>query len=161
MIARWFGTIQPGQVSAAMVSNINLLPTLIEIAGGEAPTDLDGHSFKQVLLGQSSNHRRQIYTVHNRDGEMNVFPQRGLRDHRYQYVLNLNSKDKFTTYFTKVEGIPERHGEVWNSWIEKARTDANTIDLIDLIENHPAEELFDLEIDPYQVQQLSRPTGSS
>ena len=33
MIARWFGTIQPGQVSAAMVSNINLLPTLIEIAG--------------------------------------------------------------------------------------------------------------------------------
>ena len=46
MIARWFGTIQPGQVSAAMVSNINLLPTRIEIAGGEAPTDLDGHSFK-------------------------------------------------------------------------------------------------------------------
>ena len=30
MIARWFGTIQPGQVSAAMVSNINLLPTRIE-----------------------------------------------------------------------------------------------------------------------------------
>ena len=105
MIARWFGTIQPGQVSAAMVSNINLLPTRIEIAGGEAPTDLDGHSFKQVLLGQSSNHRRQIYTAHNRDSEMNVFPQRSLRDHRYQYVLNLNSKDKLPPTTPKLKGF--------------------------------------------------------
>ena len=51
MIARWFSTIQSSQVSAAVVSNIDLLPTLIEIAGGEVPTDLDGQSFKQVLLG--------------------------------------------------------------------------------------------------------------
>ena len=34
-IARWPGRIQPGSVSSALVSYVDLLPTFIEVAGGE------------------------------------------------------------------------------------------------------------------------------
>ncbi len=59
-IAAWPGVIEAGSRSDAMVSWIDLVPTLLELSGGEAPTDLDGLSFAAVLRGESKAHRDRI-----------------------------------------------------------------------------------------------------
>ena len=49
------------------------------------------------------------------------------------------------------EGIPNSHAEVWNTWLEKARTDPAAERLVNLIVHHPAEEIYDTQADPYEL----------
>lgn len=154
-IARWNETIPVETVTDAMISHVDLLPTLINIAGGEPSDDLDGRSFKDVLYGQQQTFRDKIYGTHTRDGNMNVFPQRCVRNRQYKYILNLMPENRWTTHFTQVEGIPESHAEVWNSWVEKAKSDPKTAELIYLTQHHPVEELYDVQADPYEFNNLA------
>ncbi len=154
-LARWPGEIPMNTVSDAMVSHVDLFPTLIEIAGGESPPGLDGRSFQAVLRGHAPTFRDKIYGTHTRDGDMNVFPQRSVRDQRYKYILNLMPENRWTTHFTEVAGIPESHAAVWNSWVKKAETDPATAQLVYLTQHHPVEELYDLKTDPYEFTNLA------
>ena len=154
-IAVWPGRIKPGSVCEAMISFVDVTPTFVDIAGGRPPEGIDGESFLGLLPGKAKTFREYIFATHTRDGEMNVFPQRCVRDSRYKYVLNLNPENLWTTHFTKVPGIPESHKEVWDTWIEKARTDPQTAQLVDTIEHHPAEELYDLQADPYELNNIA------
>ncbi|MBX6312297.1 MAG: sulfatase, partial [Isosphaeraceae bacterium] len=150
-LARWPGRIRPGSVCTALISLVDLTPTFIDLAGGRPPEDLDGRSFRKVLLGQSDTFRDRIYASHTGDGEMNRFPQRCVRDERYKYVLNLHPEVTWTTHFTLVPGIPDSHKEIWDSWVEKAKTDPQAARLVHVIEHHPAEELYDTQADPYEL----------
>jgi len=154
-VARWPGRIAPGTVTNALVSLVDMTPTFVDAAGGRVPAGLDGQSFLKVLTGQQKQFRSEIYASHSGDGEMNVFPQRGVRDRRYKYILNLHPDRKWTTHFTKVDGIPGSHRAVYGTWEEKARTDAATQRLLQLIEQHPAEELYDTQADPHELQNLA------
>lgn len=154
-IARWPGKIAPGSSCDAMISFVDVTPTFIELAGGKPPEEIDGRSFKDVLLGKARAFRDRIFAAHTGDGEMNTFPQRCVRDGRYKYILNLHPERVWTTHFTKVPGIPESHKEVWDSWVEKARTDASAARLLELIERHPAEELYDTRSDPNELENLA------
>jgi len=154
-IAVWPGKIKPRSACDAMVSFVDITPTFIDIANGQPPGGLDGKSFLDVLLGKTKTFRECIYASHTRDGNMNVFPQRGVRDSRYKYILNLRPENTWTTHFTKVPGIPESHKQVWDTWVEKAGTDPQAAKLLDIIEHHPAEELYDLQIDPYELNNIA------
>jgi arylsulfatase A-like enzyme len=157
LLVRWPGRITPGAVADAIVSQVDILPTLVDVAagtvGGDAP--IDGLSFKDVLLGRRADFRDRIFATHTGDGEMNVFPQRCVRDRRFKYILNLRPENTWTTHFTKVPGIPNSHKEVWDTWIEKARTDPGAARLVDAIEHHPAEELYDTQADPDEFNNLA------
>lgn len=153
-IAKWYGEIEAGTVSDAMISHVDFLPTLVDIAGGEPDAHLDGRSFKNVLLGQQTIFRDKIYGTHTRDGNMNVFPQRCVRDSRYKYILNLMPENLWTTHFTEVEGIPESHAKIWQSWVEKSKSDPEIARLVYLTQHHPVEELYDVQTDPYEFNNL-------
>ena len=153
-IARWHGTIAASSVTDAMISHVDIFPTLIDIAGGESSKQMDGRSFKNVLNGQQQTFRDRIYGTHTRDGNMNVFPQRCVRDSQYKYILNLMPENRWTTHFTEVEGIPESHAEVWNSWVERAKGDPKTAEFVYLTQHHPVEELYDVHADPYEFNNL-------
>ena len=111
-------------------------------------------SFLDVLLGRKNTLRQELFASHSGDGTMNVFPQRGVRDTRYKYILNLHPERDWTTHFTKVTGIPNSHAEVWNTWVEKTKTDSATAHLVQLIVHHPDEELYDTKADPYELTNL-------
>jgi len=154
-VARWPGKIKANTVTDAMISFTDVTPTLVDVAGGKPVEGLDGSSFQDVLLGKTKNFRTEIFASHTGDGEMNVFPQRGLRDLRYKYVLNLHPDRRWTTHFTLVGGIPESHRDVYDSWVEKAKTDAAAAKLIETLERHAGEELFDTEKDPWELNNLA------
>ena len=154
-VARWPWQIQPGTVTDAMISFTDITPTFVDIAGGQPPGNLDGSSFRDVLTGRKKEFRTEVFATHTGDGEMNMFPQRCVRDQRYKYIFNLHPERKWTTHYTLVEGIPESHREVYRTWEEKARTDSRTAKLMEIIERHPAEELYDTKEDPWELRNLA------
>jgi arylsulfatase A-like enzyme len=154
-IAVWPWKIKAGSVCDAMISFVDVTPTFIDIAGGEQPEGLDGKSFLDVMSGKTKTFREYIYASHTRDGDKNVFPQRCVRDRRYKYILNLRPENTWTTHFTLVPDIPESHKQVWDTWVEKGKTDTKTAKLLDIIQHHPSEELYDLQSDPYELNNIA------
>ena len=53
-IMRWPGKLEPGSSSSAMAQNIDLAPTLLDIAGIDAPERMHGESLMPVLDGGGS-----------------------------------------------------------------------------------------------------------
>ena len=60
-IVRWPGVVKPGTTSDALVSTIDILPTLAEIAGVEAPPQVDGRSLLPLLNAQPNVRWRNAY----------------------------------------------------------------------------------------------------
>ena len=154
-IARWPGKVKTNTICDALISFVDVTPTFIDMVGGSQPKDIDGSSFLDVLLSKKESHREMIFGSHTGDGRMNDFPQRGIRNSRYKYILNLKPENKWTTHFTKVPGFIDSHAEVYNSWLEKAKTDNSTAELLKKIEYHPKEELYDTLNDPYEFNNLA------
>ena len=61
LIARWPGHIQPGSVSDHVSAFWDMMPTFADIAGAEAPSDLDGVSILPALLGDNADAERPLY----------------------------------------------------------------------------------------------------
>ncbi|MDT8429851.1 MAG: sulfatase [Pseudomonadales bacterium] len=66
-IARWPEVIPPGQVSAEPVMNIDLFPTLVQLAGGELPTDrvIDGKDIMPVLRNAAASPHEALFLFQN------------------------------------------------------------------------------------------------
>lgn len=54
--------VKTGSSSQALVSNIDFLPTLLEMIGTKIPGQLDGKSFKAVLENPNREHREILFT---------------------------------------------------------------------------------------------------
>jgi N-sulfoglucosamine sulfohydrolase len=155
-IVRWPEKIAAGE-NGALVSLVDVTPTLVDIGGGTAPSELDGRSFKRVLLGETQKHRDFIFASHTGDGTMNEFPIRAVRDERFKLILNLNPEREWTTHFTKVKLEPpfeNTHKDVWDTWMEKAETDEASAKLMQAIRFHPKDELYDTDNDPWELKNL-------
>lgn len=154
-VVRWPGKVKPGVVTDAMISFVDITPTFVDVAGGKPIAGLDGTSFQDVLTGRKKEFRSEIFATHTGDGEMNKFPQRCVRDQRYKYVLNLNPERKWTTHFTLVDGIAESHREVYRTWEEKARNDPKAAQIVEILERHTGEELYDTKNDPWELKNVA------
>jgi N-sulfoglucosamine sulfohydrolase len=160
MVAVWPGVIEPNQQTDAMVSWIDVLPTLIEAAGGEAPKagpaadEIDGRSFLPVLKGDGKTHRERIFGTHSGDQNMNVYPIRSVRDGRWKYVRNLHPEFQHTTHVDRAQA--EDEVGYFRSWERfAARGDAHAAATIARYRQRPAEELYDLDVDPHETQNLA------
>ena len=60
MLARWPGKIKPGRVSDLLWYFPDVLPTVAEVTGGEAPTDIDGISVLPELLGREQKKKHEL-----------------------------------------------------------------------------------------------------
>jgi arylsulfatase A-like enzyme len=154
LIAVWPGVIAAGTRTAAMVQWIDLLPTLIDVAGGAVPGGLDGRSFAGVIRGTSTAHRSEIFTTHSGDGDMNVYPIRSLRTGDYHYILNLLPDHAYTTHIDRGAGS----GDGWryfDTWVAAAATDPRAAARVNAYHRRPREELYDLQADPAELHNLA------
>lgn len=151
--AVWPGVIRPGSQSDAMLNLVDLLPTLVEAAGGDPPADLDGQSFAAVLTGQSSEHRDRIFTTHSGDGHMNAYPIRSVRTRHWKYILNLRPESEHHTHIDSGKDVDGN--AYWRSWIAAAETDQPAAKIVGRYYHRPAEELYDLRSDPLEQHNLA------
>lgn len=152
LVVSWPGQIAKQSTSDAMVSWIDLLPTVLDAIGAASPESLDGQSILPVLTGQETEHRSEIYTTHSGDSNFNVYPSRSVRTKQFKYIRNLYPEFRFDTHVTKVKG---EHA-YWTSWVEKAQTDPDAARKVLRYQQRPAEELYDLATDPDEEHNLAQ-----
>lgn len=155
VIAVWPGEIPAGVTNDAMVSWIDLMPTLIDLAGGDKNDDIDGRSFSNVLRNTIDTHREKIFATHKGDKRMNVYPIRSVRVGNWKYIRNLRPDLYYTTHMDLVGEESPFHNRNWPSWIEAARVDVDAAAFLRAYHARPAEELYRLDTDPDETTNLS------
>jgi arylsulfatase A-like enzyme len=60
-VVRWPGVVKPGTTSDSLVSTIDILPTVAEVAGAARPPAVDGRSMLPLLQGSQEAAWRDVY----------------------------------------------------------------------------------------------------
>lgn len=153
LIIKWRGNVKAGTQSNAMVSWIDILPTLIDLVGGEVPDQLDGRSFAAVLRGTRDSHRNRIFTTHSGDRKMNVYPIRAIRTDQYKLIWNPHPEFAFTTHIDLL--LRETSGDYFKEWLENSKTDRRAAELVSGHHGRPEIEMFNLKNDPHEQKNLA------
>lgn len=130
------GVVEGGAVHEDLVSNVDLMPTLLDLLGIDPPTGVAGRSFAPLLRDDEYEPRERIFgemTWHDRYN-----PIRAIRTERYKYVRNFSVLPKV---FVPMDVAPTPSGR---AVLEEFH-----------VEQRPAEELYDLECDPHELENLA------
>ena len=138
-VVRWPGVVAPGTTSQTMLSLVDVLPTFLDILASKIPSSIDGKSFYKTLKGNESPVNDYIFSLATRQNiqACKVFPTRAVRGKRYKFIRNYNALEVYTSNLGK--------NSVINSFIKLGAESFPKI---------PYEELYDLENDPYQKNNL-------
>lgn len=153
LIVAWPGVVKPNTRTSAQVSWVDLLPTLLEAAGGKSPRDLDGRSFLPVLQGRRRAHRDRIFTTHTGDGNWNIYPIRAVRAGDWKFIRNLHPEFAFTTHIDLPGNLGQR--AYFSTWEAAAQTNAQAAGIVKRYHARPAEELYHLATDPHEQVNLA------
>ena len=106
-----------------------------------------------MLLGRRDDHRDRVFLTHSGDGNMNRYPIRAVRTRRWKYIRNLDPEAEHHTHIDKGNAGDGRLA--WDAWAEAARTDPAAAAIVDRYHHRPAEELYDLDADPWEQTNLA------
>lgn len=163
-IVRWPGKIKPGTRSKALIEYVDVVPTLIEIAGGNPDTvhtgrpdasgyqGFDGKSFLPVLLGKTNSFRDYVYGVQTTlgiIGAKNPYPIRSISNGRYKLIRNLNADEEFYN----VERTAKH--SLFNKWVRAAKKNKAIAPRVHFYYKRPPLEFYDLQNDPYELHNLA------
>ncbi len=163
-IVRWPVRVKPGSRTRAMTQYVDVVPTLIEAAGARpetietgrpdahGKTGFDGRSFLKVLLSKTDRHRNYVYGAHTTRGIINgsgCYPIRSVRSVQYKYIRNLNHQ----TVFYNV--VSTRPNDLLQTWKEIGKNNSAVAARARFYQHRPAEELYDLRNDPYELNNLT------
>ena len=125
MIASWPGKIKPGTTSDLISAQVDMLPTLIEAAGGLAPKNIDGVSILPTLTGQGEQAKPDFYY-------WELANQQALRQGDWKLVRTFN-KQKPTTYLFNIAQDRNEKNNLANKHPDRVKA------MIDLIIAHRTE----------------------
>jgi arylsulfatase A-like enzyme len=162
---RWPARVKAGQSTTAFVSHADLAPTFLEAAGLPIPGAMTGKSLLPLLANPTVTEGRGMVFVERerhanvRQGDLS-YPSRAVRTERYLYIRNLRP-DRWPagdpeTYFAvgpygDIDGGPTKdillRGKLstarWGRLFELA------------CGKRPAEEFYDCQHDPWELQNLA------
>ncbi|GAB5559309.1 MAG: sulfatase [Synoicihabitans sp.] len=153
LVISWPEHIKPATRTEAMVSWIDLLPTLLDVAGDDLPTGLDGRSFRHLFNRPESAHRDRIFTTHDNDGRANVYPIRSVRDSRWKYIRNLQPSWIQSDHSYRYR--KDDAGAYFWSWETAAAENHTDALILNRYLQRPGEELYDLVNDPDETNNLA------
>lgn len=155
LIARMPGFIQAGTKSEAIVEYADLLPTFIELAGGETIEKLDGKSLMPVLASTKERVKNYSFSLHTTRGIIsgsNYYGVRAVVNDKYRYIWNLTPEAEFKNV---VNNNINGGTEWYKSWLVQAETDENAKQLLLKYRKRPAEELYDIQNDKWCQNNLA------
>ena len=147
LIFYWKNKIKAA-INEKLVSTIDLVPTLLEMIDIDIPDFLHGESFYNIIKRKWANHRKYLFTERNwHDLDDHV---RSVRTDKYKYIRNYLPWKPYTLP-ADVFGSPSFKAML------KAKRNNNLSDQKKLIFKwpRPAEELYDLEQDPNEFNNLA------
>ncbi len=140
-MARWPGRIAGGSHSTNLTSNADVMPTLLEAAGLDTPERAQGESFLGLLNGDQGGPRSAVFaekTYHE-----HYDPIRCVRTDRFKFIRNFEERPNLV--------MPS---DIYNSTTRQSMTDDEAF-----WGRRPAEELYDLEADPQERNNLASDAG--
>ncbi|MEM7660497.1 MAG: sulfatase, partial [Bacteroidota bacterium] len=133
-IMSWPGVIEAGSTSDLLINNTDFAPTLIEVAGGEVPDYMQGHSFAPSLSGEElaewrtgTYYRYWMHLVHH-----DVPAHFGIRTHQYKLI-----------FYYGDHYLPEKQGTNTMWWLPES---------FQIRPTPMAWEFYDLEKDPQETE---------
>jgi len=138
LLMRWPGRIPAGSSFDELLSNVDLLPTVLEALGCAVPAGIQGRSFWPLLQGKSYQPREEVFA--EKTHHVAYDPMRCIRTATHKYIHNFG---------------PLRHIEI------PADVDMDCLAAVpDLVrERRPIYELYDLTSDPLEQTDLAGDAG--
>ena len=123
-----------GKRTDALVQYADVLPTLLELAGGNPAASglaLDGTSFAAVLRGEAQTHRTWVYGAHNNIPEGPAYPVRTVTDGQWRYIRNLTPGELYIEkHLMGIQGGGALNNPYWPTWIATAWDNPDTYRLV-------------------------------
>ncbi|NIA21228.1 MAG: sulfatase-like hydrolase/transferase [Anaerolineaceae bacterium] len=134
LIVRLPGVIPAGRAGAELLSNIDLLPTVLEATGAEVPGDVQGRSFWGLFTDGPYTPRERIFAEKNTTASD---CKRCVRTARYKYIRNYDEGPQLAMPID-IEESPARPGMG-----------------DDHLAPRPSVEFYDLDRDPWERNNLA------
>jgi arylsulfatase A-like enzyme len=163
MAARWPGHIKPGTVIDGFVVLADIAPTALEIAGLPIDPAMTGRSLVPLLEGKAQEGRDAAFFGRERHANVRKgdlsYPSRAIRTADFLFIENLRpdrwpagdpEKYKSVGPYGDIDGGPTKG-------LMMARRDDPAVRPLfeSSFGKRPAEELFDLKADPYQLHNVA------
>jgi arylsulfatase A-like enzyme len=105
LMVRYPPRIPAGGASDKMALNLDLAPTILDLAGIPIPAEMKGESLMPIMEGKSVTHWRTdwLYEYYEYPGWENVKPCRGIRTERYKLIHYFLSPEEFELYDLQVD----------------------------------------------------------
>lgn len=146
LIVRYPPSIKAGSVSPALVNLIDLAPTSLSLAGIDIPTKMQG----KVFFGANTQTRQYIFASRDLCDDV-VDPMRCVRDVRYKYIRNYRPENGY-----RVAGYTKRKHPEWTAARELHKEGRLTpAQALMFVDRKPSEELYDLDADPWETNNLA------
>lgn len=145
-LVRWPGHVAPGVTTPAVSMYCDVVPTLVEIAGGNPPKDIDGRSMLKVLTGKTSEHRKYAYIMYG--------IRRALAGDTFKLIWTPGAQD-YDGPVTRKYIEKNIFTHAWAEWVELAKTDPDAKTKVDRVIKHPEYELYNTKEDPYELANLA------
>jgi N-sulfoglucosamine sulfohydrolase len=132
LMLRWPGVIEEGVHYDDLISNVDLLPTVLQALGADIPGRLHGHSFWPLLAGLPFEPREMIFG--ERTFHIQYCPARCVRTSTHKYIRRFEAV------------VPEN----WPGEIDGLPIRQDNLDRFSQNPRGPLEELYDLAVDPLE-----------
>jgi arylsulfatase A-like enzyme len=129
-----------GNVINSKVSNIDLLPSVLELIGAKIPENIEGKSFLSILKGEKKELRKEIYVEQTYHDIYN--PMRCIRTDNYKYIKNFKDSDVLFEIPGDMRDMARMGGVFMNDFPELYKKE------------RMAEEFYDLEKDPNEMNNI-------
>jgi uncharacterized sulfatase len=148
-VVRWLGVVTPSRRTEALIQYADVLPTLIDASGGTVhKSQFDGTIFLPVLEGSRDERREYAYFIHNNVPEC-PSSIRAITNGTHNYIRNLKPE---SLYIEKHVFGHYNEKPYLSTWFYKATIDEHARAMVSRFMRWPAEELYNLEENPYELE---------
>jgi len=152
LIINWPNRIPGGLRRTELVSTIDFLPTLLDLANHPVPDFLPGKSLTPLLEGMKADWRSYLFTEYHIHSPHNLYPQRAVLSDRYKLIHNLQHGQVNPGYIFTIDRIYDTR-EQFDQILMQAPIRVRNAYAI--MRQSPQFELYDLHNDPYEFNNLA------